>query len=226
MRLGVAMLVCDRPALSVNALQSVLKQSRLPDKVVVFDNSRKGVRITNAEGFPHIFFDGVEKGVEMVLTGAGNKNLSEGRFAVSQLVEDCEFVHMADDDMIYEYDFYEKGIRKMEKENVGIVGAGHYSLAEKPGQMLSVYKEESKKWDFVSGGTMIYRSGFAKGFWEKISKVTSGLADDRVFQYLMKREGYEVVKMNTHTLHMQNYTPTRYAGGEEMLKKIKEEICL
>lgn len=203
------------------AVLSVLNQTRLPEKLWIYDDNEDHEDLREHWLWQNIFGMGTTKGVEwQVLYGGGRGQVINHQHVLYNAGTDC--VWRIDDDNYAEPDVLEKLVAKMEDESIGAVSCKvwhpNMQIQKRPaicaGRITPSLGFTSPEWfDFDEElevehlySTFLYRrkAGIeAGGYPRNLSPV--GHHEETIFSYKIKEAGYRlVVTPECRVWHMRN----------------------
>lgn len=216
-KIAVGLITYNRPRTAAHTLQSLLSQTRLPDAIVVYDNSPGCHRIHDTPEFASLLSWSAEIGVAVDLI---TRTPSGGMVGAREAAEGfCEALHapaaflVADDDVVFVPTFVEVLARNLAKYDVA---GGHVvsMRSTEPVTPLRDHEPALRRSGFYSGGTFAYRRQFM-GMWGDVAAVTTSLGEDVVWQTLAHGKGARFAPATLcppTSLHLDLYSPAKYGG--------------
>lgn len=195
-----------------SALLSIANQSRVPDKLIIFDDNDEPKDVRNIEIYRYIFDILNLKGIEWEWVFAEKKGQHYNHQKAN--TSGYALVWRMDDDTVAEYDVLEK-LEKALKKDVGAVGG---SVLTPPimdtkhvtGRIENIYTEPNIQWGYINSPkevdhlhcSFLYRAGVVP-YNLGLSRVAH--REETLFTYGLKQAGYKILVVpKCITWHLKN----------------------
>lgn len=211
------------------ALQSIIMQTRLPDKLVIFDDNDPPKDMRDVHIYQQLFHMMNLKGLDWEWVYAERKGQHYNHDKANKM--GYEWVWRMDDDTIAEPDTldilftYANASASFDRK-VGAVGG---SILTPPfirgivatGKIEDIDSEQNIQWDYIKEVrsvdhlhcSFLYRAGI-HDYDLSLSKVAH--REETLFTYGLKQRGYEILVVPAVTWHMKNNTGGIRTGAKEM----------
>lgn len=193
------------------ALQSIMMQTRLPDKLVIFDDNDPPRDVRDIQVYQYLFMMMQLKGLEWEWVFAEKKGQHFNHDKANKM--GYEWVWRMDDDTVAEPDVLEK-LMAQTAPNVGAVGG---SILTPPfqqglvatGKIEDIYTEPNLQWDYIKETkevdhlhcSFLYRAGIVDYNLE-LSRIAH--REETLFTYGLKRKGFKILITPAVTWHLKN----------------------
>lgn len=207
------------------AIQSVLNQTLLPDKFVIFDDNDDPIDLRTIHQYKMLFHIFDAKGVQWEVIYGQKKGQHHNHQIANTM--GYEWVWRLDDDNIAEADTLEKLYRQTGPD-VGAVGgsvlmppANDYSFLPVSGKMKNINYEPNIQWRMQEGNTevehlhcsFLYRAGVVD-YDLRLSRVAH--REETLFTWQLLQKGYKVIVTPAVTWHVRNESGGIRDGVKEM----------
>jgi glycosyltransferase involved in cell wall biosynthesis len=207
------------------AIQSVLMQTRLPDKLIIFDDNDHPRDVREIQVYQYLFMMMELKGLPWEWKFADRKGQHYNHDKANKM--GFEWVWRMDDDTVAEPDVLEK-LMALTGPDVGAVGG---SILTPPfqqglvatGKIEDIYTEPNLQWDYIKETkevdhlhcSFLYRAGVVD-YNLNLSRIAH--REETLFTYGLKRKGYKVLITPTVTWHLKN----RFGGIRDGVREMFE----
>ena len=214
------------------AILSVLMQTMLPDKLVIFDDNDKPEDMREVQLYQYLFQMLQIKGVEWEWIYAEKKGQHFNHDKANKM--GYEWVWRMDDDTVAEPDTLEKLFSyttPLEIFDLRPVGAVGGSILTPPfssgfvstGKIEDIDHEQNLQWDYIEKVkavdhlhcSFLYRAGIVD-YDLSLSKIAH--REETLFTYALKQKGYEVIVIPAVTWHLKNKAGGIRDGVREMFE--------
>ena len=193
------------------ALQSIMMQTRLPDKLVIFDDNDPPKDMRDVQVYQYLFMMMQLKGLEWEWVFAEKKGQHFNHDKANKM--GYEWVWRMDDDTVAEPDVLEK-LMAQTAPDVGAVGG---SILTPPfqqglvatGKIEDIYTEPNLQWDYIKETkevdhlhcSFVYRAGVVD-YNLNLSRIAH--REETLFTYRLKRKGFKILITPVVTWHLKN----------------------
>ena len=195
-------------------LQAIANQTRLPDKLIIFDDNEKPIDLRNEVIYQQLFFVLTSKGIDWEVLFAERK----GQHYIHQKANTMgyDWVWRCDDDAIPEPNVLET-LTSYIDDNLGAVGGTVLNPPNAPtyeinstGKIQNFATEPNLQWALISEkkfvdhlySTFLYRSGIVD-YNLGLSRIA--FTEETQFTYLLKKKGLDVLIVpEAITWHLKN----------------------
>ena len=207
------------------AIQSVMMQTRMPDKLVIFDDNNPPEDMRDVQIYQYLFQMMNLKGLEWEWVFAEKKGQHYNHDKANKM--GYEWVWRMDDDTVAEHDTLEK-LMKYALPNVGAVGGSiltpPFSRGFKAtGKIEDIDREQNLQWDYISEVksvdhlhcSFVYRAGIHD---YDLSLTRIAHREETLFTYGLKQKGYDILVVPAVTWHLKNKDGGIRDGVREMFE--------
>lgn len=207
------------------AIQSVMMQTRLPDKLVIFDDNDPPEDMREVQIYQYLFQMMNLKGLDWEWVYAEKKGQHYNHDKANKM--GYEWVWRMDDDTVAEPDTLEK-LFSYTAPGVGAVGG---SILTPPfmrgivatGKIEDIDREQNLQWDYISSVksvdhlhcSFLYRAGIHD---YDLSLTRIAHREETLFTYGLKKKGYEILVVPAVTWHLKNKAGGIRDGVREMFE--------
>ena len=193
------------------ALQSIMMQTRLPDKLVIFDDNDPPKDVRDIQVYQYLFMMMQLKGLEWEWVFADRKGQHFNHDKANKM--GYEWVWRMDDDTVAEPDVLEK-LMAQTAPDVGAVGG---SVLTPPfqqglvatGKIEDIYTEPNLQWDYIKETkevdhlhcSFVYRAGVVD-YNLDLSRIAH--REETLFTYGLRRKGFKILITPAVTWHLKN----------------------
>lgn len=195
------------------AIQSVLNQSRLPNKLVIFDDNDEPRDMREVQVYQYLFMLLDHKGIEWEWIFAERKGQHYNHQRANKM--GYEWVWRLDDDTVAEPNVLGQLIIAAEEDNVGAVGGAVLTPPfdlnlTATGKIENIYDEPNLQWSYIRKTrqevdhlhcSFLYRAG-VHDYDLRLSRVAH--REETLFTYGLKRMGYRLLLVPVVTWHLKN----------------------
>lgn len=217
------------------ALNSIINQTKLPDKLVIFDDNDAPEDMRNNNIYQHLFSIMDYKGIKWEWIYAGKK----GQHHIHQMANTMgyDWVWRVDDDAIPEPNVLARLFDiAISRENIGAIGGAILTLPFNPdtskvtGKIENIDNEPNIQWASIEKAkevehlhcSFLYRAGI-HDYNLGLSRVAH--REETLFTYGLYRKGYKLLVIpNANTWHLKNPNGGIRSETSEQLYKHDELI--
>lgn len=219
------------------AIQSVLMQTRMPDKLVIFDDNEKPEDMRNVQVYQYLFMMMELKGLkwEWVFAEKKGQHFNHDKAQKIAAKEGYGWIWRMDDDTVAEPNVLEQMVSYIYNDmhaDEGTIGAIGGSILTPPfpqglkatGKIEDIYNEPNLQWDYIKEVkevdhlhcSFLYRAN-VHDYELKLSRIAH--REETLFTFGIKQKGYKVLIIpNCVTWHMKNREGGIRDGVAEMFK--------
>lgn len=207
------------------AIQSVMMQTRLPDKLVIFDDNDPPKDMRQVQLYQYLFQMMNLKGLDWEWFYAEKKGQHFNHDKANKM--GFEWVWRMDDDTVAEPDVLEK-LMAQTAPDVGAVGGSILTPPFPPvmaatGKIKDIYTEPNLQWDYIKENkevdhlhcSFVYRAGVVD-YNLSLSRIAH--REETLFTYGLRRKGYRVLLTPAVTWHLKNRVGGIRDGVREMFE--------
>lgn len=207
------------------AIQSVLMQTKLPDKLIIFDDNDPPKDMREVQVYQYLFMMMDLKGLRWEWVFAEKKGQHFNHQKANKM--GFKWVWRMDDDTVAEPDVLERLYAKV-ADDVGGVGC---SILTPPfqrglkatGKIEDIYSEPNLQWDYIKEErevdhlhcSFLYRAGVVD-YDLSLSRIAH--REETLFTYGLKRKGYKLLLVPGVTWHLKNKAGGIRDGAREMFE--------
>jgi len=211
------------------AIQSVLMQTTLPDKLVIFDDNDPPKDMRDVQIYQYLFMMMDLKGLAWEWVFAEKKGQHFNHQKANKM--GFKWVWRMDDDTVAEPDVLEK-LMNATGADVGGVGC---SILTPPfqqgiqatGKIADIYTEPNLQWDYIKAKrevdhlhcSFLYRAGVVD-YDLSLSRIAH--REETLFTYGLRRKGYKLFLVPGVTWHLKNRVGGIRDGAQQMFEHDEE----
>jgi len=191
-------------------IQSVIFQTRKPDKLVIFDDNDKPADLRNNQTYQYLFQMLDAKGIAWEVIFGERKGQHYNHQHANRM--GYEFIWRLDDDCVAEPDVLEKLMLQM-KDDVGAVGGSNiipplYTMPVNASNKINEIYQPNKQWFKITETeevdhltcSFVYRAGIAD---YNLTLSNKAHREETMFSYSLKMKGYKVLLTPCITWHLR-----------------------
>jgi len=207
------------------AIQSILMQTRKPDKLIIFDDNEHPVDVREKPIYQYLFMMLQESGINWEWAFAEKKGQHFNHQRANKM--GFEWVWRMDDDTVAEPNVLEK-LMAQTGDRIGAVGG---SILTPPfpkglhatGKIEDIYTEPNLQWDYIKETRDVDHLHCSFVYRANIVDYNLGLSriahrEETLFTYGLKLKGYRVLLTPCITWHMKNREGGIRDGVREMFE--------
>ena len=208
-----------------SALQSIMMQTKMPDKLVIFDDNDPPKDMREVQIYQYLFQMMNLKGLDWEWVYADKKGQHYNHDKANKM--GYEWVWRMDDDTVAEPDTLQN-LFNYTGPNIGAVGG---SILTPPfirgivatGKIEDIDKEQNLQWDYITKVqsvdhlhcSFLYRAGI-HDYDLSLSRIAH--REETLFTYGLKQKGYEILVVPAVTWHLKNKSGGIRDGAREMFE--------